>query len=494
MTGELQKPKKCNKSVSMNRFARGISRTRLPGAHRVIKGQRQHISSVVSTSTRLLKVPWAKKDEDDNDRHVQVHETNCGDYVDQWINAHFPFLSSSSSSAGSSSSVELEQIKAYKEMHIIGFDMEWTPSFKKGSPRKTSLVQLTNSAATEVLLYRCNLLHDPKSEATFPSSLTRLIQSDIVVKTGVGVFADLQKLCNDFDFYMLSGAYNDIGIATSRLSVDNLLRPTRFNMESISTHMFGDRVKAGKAVTMSNWDTPQLTDKQIKYAALDALISIDVHRLLEEHGVFSDVMIESAVMQAQTVNDGNPDQTIVHWDAGQVSRRKEFRYFFNQSREGSRIILGVARLIRFSDNAHLKNLITELTSNATANPRSGRKYRDMVSALFSRFSGSASFKYNRNAGNVVASVMYNYHVVEVAHAPNKTVAVENACKAVCMKLLTLQQELELVPWMYACAGIYQHSPSIMNYLSMSPDHTDSQTQMTTDKMVNENKSKHKDKN
>jgi hypothetical protein len=179
---------------------------------------------------RRLKVPWKSPLQSVEDRHVRVLLADNIDAVDRWIETHI-FHSGSESSG-------LNQ--------YVGFDMEWTPSFQKGAYNKTDLVQLATS--TDVLLVRCNRL------PTFPRKLESLIQSETVVKTGVGVFEDLQRICQDFQFPLLSGSFQDLGLAAARLPLDSVERPVRFSLDGISQHIFRTPVKGdGKRLQMSHW-------------------------------------------------------------------------------------------------------------------------------------------------------------------------------------------------------------------------------------------------
>jgi hypothetical protein len=146
---------------------------------------------------------------------------------------------------------------------ILGFDVEWRPSFNKGTKNnKVSLIQLCtmNSA---ILIQIMELNHIPKS-------LKEVMQSKNIIKVGVGILDDLDKLEKDWNLPYRSGAFFDLGAVTRRLLNDSMAKCGLVSLahKYLDTQM----VTKPKKIQMSNWENVVLTDAQIKYATYDAYI------------------------------------------------------------------------------------------------------------------------------------------------------------------------------------------------------------------------------
>src|SRR6056297_3903340 len=76
----------------------------------------------------------------------------------------------------------LDILKGHK---ILGFDTETRPSFKKGKTNKLALLQL--STENEAFLFRVNKIG-------LPSEILQLMSSKKIIKVGLGLKDDLQKL------------------------------------------------------------------------------------------------------------------------------------------------------------------------------------------------------------------------------------------------------------------------------------------------------------
>ncbi|KAJ8084318.1 hypothetical protein PM082_003087 [Marasmius tenuissimus] len=182
----------------------------------------------------------------------------------------------------------------------VGLDIEWKPNFLKNAPENpVALVQL--ATATSVYLFHLSRL------TSFPPSLRSLLQNPKILKTGVGIQNDVNKLwidcavsvTNVVDLGMLAKAI-DSQLFRERLGryQELLYYPQHVHDESDSAHpydpyqqrlfrgpfkenvglarmakVFQDKdMDKAKSVTRSNWELP-LTQRQIHYAAADAITS-----------------------------------------------------------------------------------------------------------------------------------------------------------------------------------------------------------------------------
>lgn len=145
----------------------------------------------------------------------------------------------------------------------IGFDTETRPAFRKGESYKVGLLQLATDE--RVFLFRLN-------KCGFCEPIRRLLGNERVVKIGVGVRDDLMNLRKN-------GAYKPAAfIDVQDYAVQFGIEDKSFS--KLMAIIFGVRISKRQRVT--NWDAPQLSEAQIRYAATDAWGALKMYRRLEE--------------------------------------------------------------------------------------------------------------------------------------------------------------------------------------------------------------------
>lgn len=160
-----------------------------------------------------------------------------------------------------------EEVKqAVEELRLcrmLGFDTETRPAFRKGESYKVGLLQL----ATEerVFLFRLN-------KCGFDGPLRRLLEDREVVKIGVGIRDDLQNLRKNGTYTPAS--FIDVQEYAGQFGI------TDKSFSKLMAIIFGVRISKRQRVT--NWDAPQLSEAQIRYAATDAWGALKMYRRLEE--------------------------------------------------------------------------------------------------------------------------------------------------------------------------------------------------------------------
>ena len=115
--------------------------------------------------------------------------------------------------------------------------------------------------------------------------------SDKIIKAGVGVHDDIQRLGNDFEIDVYFSAYQDVGSASQRIDtineVSGLQKPNKTSLNYLANHFCGNVQEKKKFIQMSNWGDNTLSAQQIQYAAYDALMGIDIYNVLNQHGLFT---------------------------------------------------------------------------------------------------------------------------------------------------------------------------------------------------------------
>lgn len=145
----------------------------------------------------------------------------------------------------------------------IGFDTETKPAFRKGEVNQVSLLQL--AIDKRVYLFRLKL-------CGFQPALRELLANPDIIKIGVGIRDDIRFLrrLGDFNpasFIDLQNYAPEFGIEEKSFSK---LMAIIFN------------VKISKRQRTSNWEAPQFSEGQVRYAATDAWGALKMYQRLSE--------------------------------------------------------------------------------------------------------------------------------------------------------------------------------------------------------------------
>ncbi|MBD9179990.1 MAG: 3'-5' exonuclease domain-containing protein 2 [Odoribacter splanchnicus] len=145
----------------------------------------------------------------------------------------------------------------------LGFDTETKPSFRKGEVNQVSLLQL----ATEerVYLFRLKL-------CGFQPSLRNLLADPDITKIGVGIRDDLRFLRRLGDFTPAS--FIDLQNYVSEFGIEEK------SFSKLMAIIFN--VKISKRQRTSNWEAPQFSEGQVRYAATDAWGALKMYQRLSE--------------------------------------------------------------------------------------------------------------------------------------------------------------------------------------------------------------------
>lgn len=144
---------------------------------------------------------------------------------------------------------------------FLGFDTETRPAFHKGERYKVGLLQLATPES--VYLFRLN-------KCGFSLSLRQLLGNSSVTKIGVGIRDDLHNLRKSAPF--TPAAFIDLQEYAPRFGIEDK------SFSKLMAIIFG--VKISKRQRTSNWEAPELTEAQIRYAATDAWGSLRMYQRL----------------------------------------------------------------------------------------------------------------------------------------------------------------------------------------------------------------------
>ncbi|WKN46296.1 3'-5' exonuclease [Tunicatimonas pelagia] len=153
-----------------------------------------------------------------------------------------------------------------KEHSVVGFDTEARPAFKRGVYYDTSLLQLSIPDTT----YLIRLNYTGISPA-----FTNFFADPLIKKVGISIkddLKDLRKLCAKHHLAFNPDNVLDLNDAAKRLDVNHA------GVRKLTGIFLGFRVS--KAQQTSNWENPQLTEPQLRYAATDAWVCLEIYQRL----------------------------------------------------------------------------------------------------------------------------------------------------------------------------------------------------------------------
>jgi len=148
--------------------------------------------------------------------------------------------------------------KEILECKIIGIDTETKPSFRKGQTNSVALLQIATDK--KVYIIRLKLVAMSKE-------LASIFSNEDIVKVGIAVRDDLKDLkkLKAFD----EKSVVDLNVLAPKLGFESI------GAKKLSALVLGIRIS--KRQQVSNWESAELTQAQITYAATDAWICREIY-------------------------------------------------------------------------------------------------------------------------------------------------------------------------------------------------------------------------
>ena len=151
---------------------------------------------------------------------------------------------------------------------VLGFDTETRPAFRKGESYLPALIQFATNDKTWIFqLDRIN------NDAV----LADLLRHPAPLKTGVSIADDIADLRKRAEFE--PAGFLDLGTVAEQAEMH-----TR-GLRNLSANLLGFRIS--KSAQTSNWARPDLTEKQIRYAATDAWVGYLLFHRMRELGILA---------------------------------------------------------------------------------------------------------------------------------------------------------------------------------------------------------------
>ena len=148
---------------------------------------------------------------------------------------------------------------------VVGFDTEAKPTFKKGQRRRISLIQIATPKAVYLLRIK---------SAGISNAMKEFFENDRIEKIGIGLIDDFQLLkeirpFKQAGFIDLNDTFEELG--AEKIGARNLAAMVL-------------NIRISKSAQTSNWEMETLSEKQMRYAATDAWICLEMYKKLEYWG------------------------------------------------------------------------------------------------------------------------------------------------------------------------------------------------------------------
>ena len=153
--------------------------------------------------------------------------------------------------------------KLKSAVDVLGFDTETKPSFEKGKMNKVALLQL--STADTCYLIRLNVLG-------MQNSIIELLSSEKPLKVGLSLKDDYKMLNRRRSFR--PAGFLDIQSVIGKFGIKDM------SLQKIYAIMFNKKIS--KSQRLTNWQAPNLTLQQQKYAAVDAWACMDIYNVIKD--------------------------------------------------------------------------------------------------------------------------------------------------------------------------------------------------------------------
>lgn len=169
-------------------------------------------------------------------------------------------------------------IEELRKNAVVGIDTETKPAFTRGTHHKVSLVQI--SSLDHCFLFRLNKID-------FPAALAEFLADEKIKKIGLSLRDDL----NGLNKYHAFKPANCVDIQTIIQSYGIL----ELGLQKIYAILFGKKIS--KAQRLTNWENPELTEPQQRYAATDAWASLQIYLQLMAEKKLTKKQLDKILMQ-----------------------------------------------------------------------------------------------------------------------------------------------------------------------------------------------------
>ena len=225
----------------------------------------------------------------------------------------------------------------FSNCFVAGVDTETRPMFKKGVSDRhpTSLLQIAlrrdiNSDIVEDI-FLFDLLTLTQDESAV-QELSRIIMSffgsDKFVKIGQGLKLDIMQLLDGYSAIFFKNP--NLFVTRNVLEISHLhdifteneVKKTTVSLQRMVFYHLNKKLNKSKSLTLSNWNARPLSERQVQYAACDALVLLHLYdHLLTTHSVAAGGVLSESI-PLQLLKSHEFDESIFINENKKASRRE----------------------------------------------------------------------------------------------------------------------------------------------------------------------------
>lgn len=157
----------------------------------------------------------------------------------------------------------LEASEKIKNVSLIGFDTESKPSFKKGQRNILSIVQFATD--NEAFIIQLKNINDFKP-------IFAILEDENILKVGVSLHTDFAELKIFGNFSPKN--FLDLQFFVKQFDIYDI------SLKKMAAIVLGKKIS--KRQQRSNWAVDNLSEAQIRYAAIDAWACVKIYQKLLE--------------------------------------------------------------------------------------------------------------------------------------------------------------------------------------------------------------------
>jgi len=167
---------------------------------------------------------------------------------------------------------------------IVGLDTESRPGTVGCAP-ELALVQLCS--ASMVVIVRVH------GEACIPVEIVDIIKDEQLKKAGSSIGDDIVQLDSHFSLGLMLALVQCHLIETQTLAIGNGVSPSAPGLGNVVDELFGYKLDKCASVRRCNWSRIDLPERNLRYAAMDAVASRAVAIKLTSEGGYSSPSLDS---------------------------------------------------------------------------------------------------------------------------------------------------------------------------------------------------------
>ena len=154
-------------------------------------------------------------------------------------------------------------ITALRTAPSVGFDTETRPTFRRGERHNVALLQL--STEDDAFLFRVN-------KTGIPAPLKQFLEDKTITKIGLSTSDDFHQLTRVCD--LVPQGFIELQQVVKQYDIADM------GLQKIYAILFHQKISKGQQLT--NWEAPQLSDAQQRYAATDAWACLRIYDYLQQ--------------------------------------------------------------------------------------------------------------------------------------------------------------------------------------------------------------------